>query len=313
MATVALLERGMSRLAELPKRKKKNKKRNTNAVRTYANSDRFVLRDLDKYALLTPAEEKSLFSRLNAGDDTALTILARHNSRLVVGIAMRYQGRGLSISDLVQEGYIGLIRGIRKFDPIKYPTGKLSTYCTYWITDEIRRACKNKGKLVKTKAPDQNSLAVHKAYSHSLLVDGYTLSSKELAELVNLPISEVAAHQPQADWMSLDHKQNDNSGEFETVGSKIYDPKAPNPPDVAEQEMDFDMVGEWLNQMPEEEAKFLRLRFGIGDGCMRTCAQLAEIYKCKVRVMYKREKTLLAKFALLVDKEKLNQDYSDSD
>ena len=223
-----------------------------------------------RYRLLTPAEEIELAQRFERGDLVAKERMINSNLRLVVSQARRYQGLGLPMEDLVQEGMLGLIRAVEKFD---WRRGfKFSTYGTLWIRQAIQRGLQNHGRTIRLPVHvAQRQVKVRKLEGELNTKLGREPSDEELAELAELPLDEVIElRELNRALTSLDQPVGDDG---ETALGDLLASERPEPlEEVAEADRDR-RVGELVAALPEDERNVVRLRFGLTGDEPRTLRQ----------------------------------------
>jgi RNA polymerase primary sigma factor len=222
--------------------------------------------------LLTPKEEVELAKRVQAGDDAAREHMIRANLRLVVKIAREYENLGLPLLDLINEGNIGLMKAVEKFDPAK--GAKLSSYSSWWIKQSIRRALANQSKTIRlpVNAVDQ-IYHLRKASAKLHEVIGRDPTDEELAQEVGLSVRRVselrdAAVRP----ASLDAPLGDEDSS--TLGEVVADENAPNPYQLFEDRNSLSKLGELIARLPERESRIIRSRFGLDDGREKTLEEI---------------------------------------
>ncbi|WP_312107539.1 RNA polymerase sigma factor RpoD [Lachnoclostridium sp.] len=232
------------------------------------------LKEIGSYPLLSVAEEIELAKKIEAGDNMAKQILAESNLRLVVSIAKRYVGRGLSFLDLIQEGNLGLIKAVDKFD---YNKGyKFSTYATWWIRQAITRSIADQSRTIRI--PVHMSEVINKTYrvSRNLLQElGREPSEQELADAMNLPIEKVREIlKVSADPISLDTPIGEEDDSH--LGDFIKDDTIMGPEDAASYAVLQDQISKLLDTLTEREQRVLILRFGLQDGRSRTLEEVGK-------------------------------------
>ncbi|MBO5199240.1 MAG: RNA polymerase sigma factor RpoD [Lachnospiraceae bacterium] len=235
------------------------------------------LKEIGGYPLLSVAEEIELAKKIEQGDEHAKKILAESNLRLVVSIAKRYVGRGLSFLDLIQEGNLGLIKAVDKFD---YNKGyKFSTYATWWIRQAITRSIADQSRTIRI--PVHMSEVINKTYrvSRSLLQElGREPTEQELSEAMNLPIEKVREIlKVSADPISLDTPIGEEDDSH--LGDFIKDDTILGPEDAASYAVLQDQIAKLLDTLTERERKVLILRFGLLDGRSRTLEEVGREFK----------------------------------
>ncbi len=232
------------------------------------------LKEIGRVPLLTPEEEVELAVRIINGDEAAKKRLSEANLRLVVSIAKRYTGRGMSFLDLVQEGNLGLIKGVEKFD---YTKGyKLSTYATWWIRQAITRAIADQARTIRIPVHMVETInKVKKASSQLLHVNGREPSADEIAEELEMPIDKVreimrVAQEPVSMETPIGEEEDSHLGDF------IEDHEAPAPQEAASHTLLKETLGNVLDSLTPREEKVLRLRFGLEDGRSRTLEEVGK-------------------------------------
>lgn len=235
---------------------------------------KLYLKEIGGYPLLSIEEEIALAKRIENGDEDAKQILAESNLRLVVSIAKRYVGRGLSFLDLIQEGNLGLIKAVDKFD---YTKGyKFSTYATWWIRQAITRSIADQSRTIRI--PVHMSEVINKTYrvSRSLLQElGREPTEQELSEKMNLPIEKVREIlKVSADPISLDTPIGEEDDSH--LGDFIKDDTIVGPEDAAAYSVLQDQISKLLDTLTEREQRVLILRFGLKDGRTRTLEEVGK-------------------------------------
>jgi len=244
---------------------------------SYAMSDdpvHLYLKEIGNYPLLSMADEVELAKKISDGDNQAKQMLAESNLRLVVSIAKRYVGRGLSFLDLIQEGNLGLIKAVEKFD---YTKGyKFSTYATWWIRQAITRSIADQSRTIRI--PVHMSEVINKTYrvSRNLLQTlGREPSDQELADAMNLPIEKVREIlKVSADPISLDTPIGEEDDSH--LGDFIRDDTVMGPEDAASYSILKDQITRLLDALTDREQRVLVLRFGLKDGRSRTLEEVGK-------------------------------------
>ena len=237
---------------------------------SYTMSDdpvHLYLKEIGIYPLLSMSDEVELAKKIADGDELAKQLLAESNLRLVVSIAKRYVGRGLSFLDLIQEGNLGLIKAVEKFD---YTKGyKFSTYATWWIRQAITRSIADQSRTIRI--PVHMSEVINKTYrvSRNLLQTlGREPSDQELAEAMNLPVEKVREIlKVSADPISLDTPIGEEDDSH--LGDFIRDDSVMGPEDAASYSILKDQITRLLDTLTDREQRVLILRFGLKDGRSR--------------------------------------------
>ena len=232
------------------------------------------LKEIGDYPLLTLEEEIELAQKIEKGDEVAKRMLAESNLRLVVSIAKRYVGRGLSFLDLIQEGNLGLIKAVEKFDHTK--GYKFSTYATWWIRQAITRAIADQSRTIRI--PVHMSEVINKTYrvSRTLMQElGREPSEQEIANVMNLPIEKVREIlKISADPISLDSPIGEEDDSH--LGDFIKDDRIIGPEEAAAYSMLQDQIRKLLETLTEREQRVLTLRFGLQDGRSRTLEEVGK-------------------------------------
>lgn len=237
---------------------------------------KMYLREIGYLPLLTPEEEIELAIRISKGDERAKKKLSEANLRLVVSIAKRYLGRGMQFLDLIQEGNLGLIKAVEKFD---YTKGfKFSTYATWWIRQAITRAIADQARTIRIPVHMVETMNKVRRVSGQLLHNnGQEPSAEEVAEELNISTDKVKeVLKASQDPMSLDSPVGEE--EDSHLGDFIPDNDAMAPADSASQEMLKEQLMEVLDTLTPREEKVLRMRFGLADGHARTLEEVGKVF-----------------------------------
>ena len=232
------------------------------------------LKEIGRVPLLTPDEEIELAIKIKEGDVGAKKRLSEANLRLVVSIAKRYLGRGMQFLDLIQEGNLGLIKAVEKFD---YTKGfKFSTYATWWIRQAITRAIADQARTIRIPVHMVETInKVKKVSSQLLHQNGHEPSAEEIAEEIDMPVEKVreimrVAQEPVSLETPIGEEEDSHLGDF------IPDNDAPAPADAASHTMLREQLSEVLDTLTPREEKVLRLRFGLEDGRSRTLEEVGK-------------------------------------
>ena len=235
---------------------------------------RMYLKEIGKVDLLSPEEEIELAKRMLDGDEAAKKRLAEANLRLVVSIAKRYVGRGMMFLDLIQEGNLGLIKAVEKFD---YTKGyKFSTYATWWIRQAITRAIADQARTIRIPVHMVETINKVIRVSRQLLQElGHDPSPEEVAEEMKMPVQKVRdilkiALEPVSLETPIGEEEDSHLGDF------IPDDDAPEPAEAASFTLLKEQLVEVLGTLTPREEKVLRLRFGIEDGRTRTLEEVGK-------------------------------------
>lgn len=235
---------------------------------------RMYLKEIGKVSLLTAEEEVTLAKRMEAGDESAKRELAEANLRLVVSIAKRYVGRGMLFLDLIQEGNLGLIKAVEKFD---YRKGyKFSTYATWWIRQAITRAIADQARTIRIPVHMVETINKLIRVSRQLLQEyGREPTPEEIAAEMGISEEKVReilkiAQEPVSLETPIGEEEDSHLGDF------IPDDDAPAPADAAAFILLKEQLTEVLDTLTPREEKVLRLRFGLDDGRARTLEEVGK-------------------------------------
>lgn len=230
------------------------------------------LKEIGKVPLLSADEEIELATRMADGDIAARKRLSEANLRLVVSIAKRYVGRGMQFLDLIQEGNLGLIKAVEKFD---YTKGfKFSTYATWWIRQAITRAIADQARTIRIPVHMVETInKVKKVSSQLLHQNGHDPSAEEIALELDMPVDKVreiirVAQEPVSLETPIGEEEDSHLGDF------IPDDDALAPDDAASHILLREQLGGVLSTLTDREEKVLRLRFGLEDGRPRTLEEV---------------------------------------
>ncbi len=238
---------------------------------------RMYLREIGRIQLLTYDEELELAKRIMAGDEEAKQRLAESNLRLVVSIAKKYLGRGMLFLDLIQEGNMGLIKAVEKFD---YEKGyKFSTYATWWIRQAITRAIADQARTIRIPVHMVETInKLIRTSRHLLQRLGREPTPEELAKELEMPIDRVMEIQKIAqDPVSLETPIGEEDDSH--LGDFIPDDDSPAPQDSAAYTLLKEQLEEVMNTLTPREAKVLKLRFGLEDGKARTLEEVGKVFE----------------------------------
>ena len=235
------------------------------------------LKEIGRVPLLNPDEEIKLAQAIKEGGpagDRAKQRLSEANLRLVVSIAKRYVGRGMQFLDLIQEGNLGLIKAVEKFD---YTKGfKFSTYATWWIRQAITRAIADQARTIRIPVHMVETInKVKKVSSQLLHENGHEPSAEEIAERLEMPVDKVreimrVAQEPVSLETPIGEEEDSHLGDF------IPDEDAPVPAEAASQTLLKEQLADVLKTLTPREEKVLRLRFGLEDGRPRTLEEVGK-------------------------------------
>ena len=245
-------------------------------VESFSTDDpvRMYLKEIGKVNLLTPEEEVALAVRMSEGDEDAKRRMAEANLRLVVSIAKRYVGRGMLFLDLIQEGNLGLIKAVEKFD---YTKGyKFSTYATWWIRQAITRAIADQARTIRIPGHRVETINKVIRVSRQLLQElGHDPSAEEIAEEMGMPVEKVRdilkiAQEPVSLETPIGEEEDSHLGDF------IEDEGASEPSEAASFTLLKEQLMTVLDTLTPREKKVLELRFGIIDGRTRTLEEVGK-------------------------------------
>ena len=235
---------------------------------------RMYLKEIGKVSLLSADEEIELAKRMEKGDEAAKKRLAEANLRLVVSIAKRYVGRGMLFLDLIQEGNLGLIKAVEKFD---YTKGyKFSTYATWWIRQAITRAIADQARTIRIPVHMVETINKLIRVSRQLLQElGREPTPEEIAEEMDMPVDRVReilkiSQEPVSLETPIGEEEDSHLGDF------IQDDNVPVPADAAAFTLLKEQLVEVLSTLTDREQKVLRLRFGLDDGRARTLEEVGK-------------------------------------
>ena len=237
---------------------------------------RMYLKEIGKVPLLSPAEEQEYAKRMSEGDEVARQKLTEANLRLVVSIAKRYVGRGMLFLDLIQEGNLGLIKAVEKFD---YTKGyKFSTYATWWIRQAITRAIADQARTIRIPVHMVETINKLIRVSRQLLQElGREPSPEEIAKEMNMSLEKVReimkiAQEPVSLETPIGEEEDSHLGDF------IPDDDAPAPSEAASFMLLKEQLMEVLGTLTPREEMVLRLRFGLVDGRARTLEEVGGVF-----------------------------------
>lgn len=235
---------------------------------------RMYLKEIGKVNLLTSEEEIELAKRMAEGDESARQRMAEANLRLVVSIAKRYVGRGMVFLDLIQEGNLGLLKAVEKFDHTK--GYKFSTYATWWIRQAITRAIADQARTIRIPVHMVETINKVIRVSRQLLQEiGHDPTPEEIAEEMGIPVEKVRdilkiAQEPVSLETPIGEEEDSHLGDF------IPDEDASEPAEAASYTLLKEQLVEVLGTLTPREEKVLRLRFGIEDGRTRTLEEVGK-------------------------------------
>jgi len=237
---------------------------------------RMYLKEIGQIKLLTMDEELELADRILEGDERAKATLAEANLRLVVSIAKRYVGRGMLFLDLIQEGNIGLMKAVEKFDVSK--GYKFSTYATWWIRQAITRAIADQARTIRVPVHMVETINKLARIQRQLTLElNREPSEQELAKKMNMSVEKVRdiykiSQEPVSLETPIGEEDDSHLGDF------IKDERNMSPEEYATNEMLKDEISEVLLTLTEREEKVIRLRFGLEDGKSRTLEEVGQMF-----------------------------------
>ena len=237
---------------------------------------RMYLKEIGQIKLLTMDEELDLAERIQNGDEQAKNILAEANLRLVVSIAKRYVGRGMLFLDLIQEGNIGLMKSVEKFDVSK--GYKFSTYATWWIRQAITRAIADQARTIRVPVHMVETINKLARIQRQLTLElNREPTEEELAKKMNVSVEKIReiykiSQEPVSLETPIGEEDDSHLGDF------IKDERNLSPEEYATNEMLKDEIAEVLETLTEREEKVIRLRFGLEDGKSRTLEDVGQLF-----------------------------------
>ena len=237
---------------------------------------RMYLKEIGQIKLLSMEEELELSDRIREGDEQAKTILAEANLRLVVSIAKRYVGRGMLFLDLIQEGNIGLMKSVDKFDVSK--GFKISTYATWWIRQAITRAIADQARTIRVPVHMVETINKLARVQRQLTLElNREPSEEELAKKMNVSVDKIRdiykiSQEPVSLETPIGEEDDSHLGDF------VPDERNMSPEEYATNEMLKDEISEVLLTLTEREEKVIRLRFGLEDGKSRTLEEVGQMF-----------------------------------
>jgi RNA polymerase primary sigma factor len=234
------------------------------------------LREIGQVKLLTPAEEIVLAKKIKQGDEAARELMIKANLRLVVKIARDYENQGLPLLDLINEGNIGLMKGVERFDPAK--GAKLSTYASWWIKQAIKRALASQSKTIRLPDHVVDKLTnIRRSEMKLREVLGHDPSDEEIAVHTGLDVRRVRSYRDAAKApVSLDAPIGDD--ESDHISEVVADTNAAAPFDQLIRNTDTDLVKEVFELLNDREKAILAMRFGLNDGVAKTLEEIGKVF-----------------------------------
>ena len=246
------------------------------------------LREINEMALLTADEEKELAHRIAEGDDLARDRMVRANLRLVVNIARGYVGKGLSLQDLIEEGNLGLIHALEKFDPER--GFRFTTYATWWIRQSVERAIMNQSRTIRLPAHVVKELnvvlrALRHLETHGMIGEGREPTLDDAAHLLGKPVAQLRKLLGYNEHVtSLDAPLESEPGL--SVGDQLTDDEAPTPELVLHNSEIEDWIRQWLSELSDRQRRVIERRYGLNGREVATLEELArelEVTRERVR------------------------------
>ncbi len=235
------------------------------------------LREIGRTALLTPAEELKLARKIRRGDKAAREHMIKANLRLVVKIARDYENYGLPLLDLINEGNMGLMKGVERFDPTK--GAKLSTYAAWWIKQSIKRALANQSKTIRLPVHVVDKLFhLRKAAAKLQEILGREPSNEELGQELDLPARKVARLREASITPTSLEAPLGNDDDSNRVADIVADTNADNPYEELEEKTNSALIRELVQTLPPREQDILRQRFGLDGDNEKTLEEVGEQY-----------------------------------
>jgi len=261
------------------------------------------MREVGEVGLLTIEEENALAERIKRGDDAAREHMIRANLRLVVKIAREYEGLGLPLLDMINEGNIGLMKAVERFDPAK--GGKLSTYGSWWIKQSIRRAIANQSKTIRLPIHAMDKLSKASRVAIEMRDElGREPSPEELADVLGLRCSRLAEMRTAAlRPASLDAPLGEED-DSTRLGEVVRDENAASPYEQLEEKTLLSMLGDLVERLHPRERNILRLRFGLDGGDEKTLEEIgAEFGLTRERIRQVQNEALAKLRHMIEDRE----------
>ena len=237
---------------------------------------RMYLKEIGRISLLSLEEETELSERIAAGDEEAKNILAESNLRLVVSIAKRYVGRGMLFLDLIQEGNIGLMKAVEKFDAAK--GYKFSTYATWWIRQAITRAIADQARTIRVPVHMVETINKLSRFQRQLTLElNREPTDEELAKKMGMSVERVRevikiAQDPVSLETPIGEEDDSHLGDF------VKDERSMSPEEYTIHELLKDEISDVLLTLTEREEQVLRLRFGLDDGSCKTLEEVGQMF-----------------------------------
>jgi RNA polymerase primary sigma factor len=259
------------------------------------------LREVGEVALLTPQEEVELAARIRGGDDGARDRMIRANLRLVVKMAREYDGLGLPLLDLINEGNIGLMRAVEKFDPAK--GAKFSSYSSWWIRQALRRALANQSKTIRLPSHVVDKLCRLRRASLKLLEElGREPTDEELGEELGYTAARVAALKSAAIRpASLDMSLSDD--DTSQLADVLPDERVEHPSKGLDERSTVDLLRKLMAKLDERESRILEYRFGLDGGMERTLEEVGRKFGVTRERIRQLQNAALTKLRLMLEEQ----------
>ena len=261
------------------------------------------LKEISKFPLLSPEEEKEITRKVAENDQRAREKLIRSNLRLVVNIAREYVNRGISFLDLIEEGNIGLIHAVKKFNPsMGY---KFSTYATWWIKQAIRRAIRNKAKIVRIPSYIVENVSKLKTVTVDLLNKlERPPSVDEIAKQMDITAKKVQSIEDAIrSTVSLDASDVTGSDIIWALANIIPDKRTLTPEDELEEIFERESVEHLLDIINKREAMILKMRYGLSDGKPKTLDEIGKKLRLSRERVRQIEKATIQKLHYILTRE----------
>lgn len=258
--------------------RKREKKKPENIPQDYSNELlKLYLKDVQKKKLLTIEEEREIAKLIKKGDKNARKRLIEGNLRLVIKIAKKYIGRGLHLLDLIEEGNIGLIRAVDKFEP--QMNCRFSTYATWWIRQSIERAISNQTLAIRLPVHIADEIGkIQREINNFANAKGREPTEEELSELLDMQVDDIRKLLTYVRKVSsMDSPKSIEDDDY-VLADTIEDINSPNPIEVMENIFINDKIKKWMSKLDEKERNILILRYGLDNMIPKTLEEVAVIY-----------------------------------
>jgi RNA polymerase nonessential primary-like sigma factor len=247
------------------------------------------MKEVSKRSLLTRDEERMVARKVAAGDEDARCFMIESNLRLVIKIAKKYINRGFAMQDLIQEGNLGLMRAVDKFDPER--GFRFSTYATWWIRQSIERAIINQGGIVRMPVHiNDRRVKIMKAENTLRQILAREPTPEEIGEYIAMPVDQVETIRQVAGMPNVVAAEDSTGRDIIDI---IPDDNALSPSDKVEQESIHELLDTWLKNLSEGEKEVVRLRFGLGDDQERSLDSIGKMLGISREAVRQRIVTIL--------------------